>query len=278
MAAIDDKYNLLQEIIEKLDRIVIAYSGGVDSTFLLKIAVETLGGENVLACIGVSSSMPKKQLKRALEYAKIIGANVEQVDVREIYDSEYSVNNYDRCFHCKSHLYSVIQNVAEKRGYASVLCGTNLDDMDDFRPGNRAAENHNVRSVLVEANLTKEDIRNISRKLGLPTADLPASPCLASRVAYGLKITKQRLKQVEEAEEFLGELGFVEFRVRHHDTIARIEVQPNDIPKVFAEQNREAIIKRLKTIGFKYVAVDLQGFRSGSLNELLSDNELSDES
>ena len=213
--------------------------------------------------------MPAKQLERALGYAKSVGAKIEQVPVREIYDSEYSANNSDRCFYCKSHLYLVIKKIAEEKGYDSVLCGTNLDDMSDYRPGNRAAENHNVRSVLVEAGLTKDDIRNISRKLGLPTADLPASPCLASRITYGLKITSERLKQVEQAEEFLRTLGFVEFRVRHHDTIARIEVTPADIAKVLAEPNRSKITEKLKAIGFKYIAVDLQGYRCGSLNEVL---------
>lgn len=238
---------------------------------MLKAAIDTLGAENVLACIGISSSMPKRHLNRALEFAKSIGANIEQVAVQEIYDSEYSANNPDRCFHCKSHLYSVIQNIAKERGYNSVICGTNLDDMDDYRPGNKAAEDHNVRSVLVETGLSKDDIREISRKLGLPTADLPASPCLASRIAYGIKITQERLKQVEEAEEFLRSLGFIEFRVRHHDTIARIEVKPGDITKILAEPNCQAIIRRFKDIGFKYITVDLQGFRSGSLNELLAD-------
>jgi pyridinium-3,5-biscarboxylic acid mononucleotide sulfurtransferase len=265
-----DKYNKLQHILKGLKKVIIAYSGGVDSTFLLKASIDALGAGNVLACIGVSSSMPRKQLAKALDYAKAVGANIEQVPVQEIYDSGYSANNTDRCFHCKSHLYSCLQKIAKERGFDIVLCGTNLDDMDDYRPGNKAAENHNVRSPLCEAGLTKEDIRAISRKLGLPTADLPSSPCLASRIVYGLEITQQRLAQVEAAEDFLRTLGFVEFRVRHHDTIARIEVKPDDLAKLLTEPARQAIIKKLKDIGFSYVTVDLQGYRSGSLNETVN--------
>jgi len=268
-----DKYNLLQQILKKLHKVVVAYSGGVDSTFLLKAAVDTLGPENVLACIGISSSLAKSQYKRAIECAKIIGTRVEEVDVQEVFDTKYSANNPDRCFHCKSHLYTVLQNIAKEKDFDNVVCGCNFDDMDDFRPGNKAAKIYGVQSPLMEAQMTKDDIRNMSRKLNLPTADIPASPCLASRVMYGLEVTEQRLKQVEEAEDFLRKLGFVEFRVRHHDTIARIEVQPEDMEKVTTEPERYKIIEKLKSLGFKYITVDLQGFRSGSLNELLTKDQ-----
>jgi uncharacterized protein len=270
---LQDKYNLLQQILKKLHKVVVAYSGGVDSTFLLKAAVDTLGSENVLACIGISSSLAKSQYKRAIECAKIIGARVEEVEAQEVLDTKYSANNPDRCFHCKSHLYTLLQNIAREKGFDNVVCGCNFDDMDDFRPGNKAAKIYGVQSPLMEAQMTKEDIRNMSRKLNLPTADIPASPCLASRVIYGLEVTEQRLKQVEEAEDFLRKLGFVEFRVRHHDTIARIEVQPEDMEKVTTEPERYKIIEKLKSLGFKYITVDLQGFRSGSLNELLTKDE-----
>jgi len=270
---LQDKYNLLQQILKKLHKVVVAYSGGVDSTFLLKAAVDTLGPENVLACIGISSSLGKSQYNRAIECARIIGVRVEEVEVQEVFDTKYSANNPDRCFHCKSHLYTVLQNIAREKGFDNVVCGCNFDDKDDFRPGNKAAKIYGVQSPLMEARMTKEDIRNMSRKLNLPTADIPASPCLASRVIYGLEVTEQRLKQVEEAEDFLRKLGFVEFRVRHHDTIARIEVQPEDMEKVTTEPERYKIIEKLKSLGFKYITVDLQGFRSGSLNELLTKDE-----
>jgi uncharacterized protein len=270
---LQDKYNLLQQILKKLHKVVVAYSGGVDSTFLLKAAVDTLGPENVLACIGISSSLGKSQYNRAIECAEIIGARVEEVEVQEVFDTKYSANNPDRCFHCKSHLYTLLQNIAKEKDFDNVVCGCNFDDMDDFRPGNKAAKIYGVQSPLMEAQMTKDDIRDMSRKLNLPTADIPASPCLASRVTYGLEVTEQRLKQVEEAEDFLRKLGFVEFRVRHHDTIARIEVQPEDMEKVTTEPERYKIIEKLKSLGFKYITVDLQGFRSGSLNELLTKDE-----
>lgn len=265
-----DKYKSLQEILKKLEKVVVAYSGGVDSTFLLKAAVETLGTENVLACIGISSSLAKSQYNRAIECAADMGARVEEVEVHEVLDTQYSANNPDRCFHCKSHLYTVLQSIAEKKRFRNVICGCNFDDMDDFRPGNKAAEVYGVLSPLAEAQMTKEDIRNMSREFDLPTAEIPASPCLASRVTYGLEVTEQRLKQIEEAEDFLRKLGLVEFRVRHHDTIARIEVVGEDLEKITSEPQRSQIVEKLKSIGFKYITVDLQGFRSGSLNELLT--------
>jgi uncharacterized protein len=270
---LDEKYNLLREIIKSLNKVIVAYSGGVDSTFLLKVALDTLGSENVLACIGISSSLAKSQYNRAIECAGLVGAKIEEVEVREIYDSEYSANNPDRCFHCKSYLYSILNDIAEEKGINNVICGSNYDDKDDFRPGNKAAEMQGIRSPLMEAKFTKENIREMSRKLNLPTADVPASPCLASRVTYGLEITEQRLKQIEQAEDFLRSLGLSEFRVRHHDTIARIEVKPEELQIITSEPNRNIIVEKLKSIGFKYVTVDLQGFRSGSLNELLSENQ-----
>lgn len=265
------KYSSLQKILKKLDKVIVAYSGGVDSTFLLKAAVETLDAEKVLACIARGPSLPRSQYSKAIEIAKNMGVEVRTVRPDELADAAYSANRADRCFHCKSHLYEVLAGIAGKEDFGSVICGCNFDDKDDFRPGNRAAEVFNVRCPLMEAQLTKEDIRNLSRQIGLPTADVPASPCLASRISYGLEITEQRLKQVEEAEEFIRRLGLVEFRVRHHDALARIEVRQEDMDKVMRE--RERIVEKLQGLGFKYVTVDLGGFRSGSLNELLTDDE-----
>ena len=270
---LQEKYSLLQQILEKLGKVLVAYSGGVDSTFLLKVAVDTLGPENVLACIAAGPSLPQSQYKKATEMAKSLGVEIQTIEQTELSNAAYSTNKANRCFHCKSHLYTILTEIAKKRNFNCVICGCNFDDKSDYRPGNRAAEIFDVRCPLMEAELTKDDIRRLSTQLNLPTADLPASPCLASRISYGLEITEQRLKQIEEAEEFLRGLGLVEFRVRHHDTIARIEVHPEDIEKVTAEPTRSQITDKLKSLGFKYITIDLQGFRTGSLNEALTEEE-----
>ena len=268
-----EKHKSLQRILSELGSVAVAYSGGVDSTFLLKVAADVLGQENVLACIAKGPSLPASQYERAIETAKAVGVEVVTVEPNEMSDTAYTANKADRCFHCKSRLYRILKQIAKERDFNCVICGSNLDDKDDYRPGNRAAGIFDVRSPLMEAGLTKQDIRQLSRQMNLPTAELPASPCLASRVSYGLEITEERLRQIEQAEDFLRSLGLVEFRVRHHDTIARIEVHPQDLPKVTTEPNRSRIIERLEGLGFKYVTVDLQGFRSGSLNESLTEQQ-----
>lgn len=273
MTDVRQKYHRLQQDLKKSDRVVVAYSGGVDSTFLLKAAVDTLGTDNVLACIGISPSLARSQYERAMESARLIGANVQEVSVHEILDGRYAANDPGRCFHCKSHLYEALWKVAEERGFEAVVCGSNFDDKDDYRPGNQAAHVQNVGCPLMDAEMTKEDIRTKSRELGLPTADLPASPCLASRVSYGLEVTAERLQEVEQAEEVLRSMGFREFRVRHHGAIARIEVPPDELERIVADPVRQEILERLTALGFRYVALDLKGFRSGSLNEVLTEAE-----
>ena len=265
-----DKQESLQKILKDLGQTVVAYSGGVDSTFLLRAAVDTLGAANVVACTSVGPAEPGNQYERARRAAREIGVELRVVEAGEMEDPKFTANSPDRCFHCKSRLCHRLLDVARERGIKHVIFGTNHDDLDDFRPGNRAIQAFGIRSPLAEAGLTKDDIRQLSRQAGLPTADQPASPCLASRIPYGLEITEQRLRQIDQAEGLLRSLGFVEFRVRHHDTIARIEVRPQDIAMLVAEPVRAKVVEKLKTLGFQFVTVDLQGFRSGSLNETLS--------
>jgi uncharacterized protein len=271
--SLKDRHESLQTILEDLGRVVVAYSGGVDSTFLLKAAVDTLGAENVLACTSIGVAEPSHLYERARKTAESIGVELTTVEAGEMEDPCFTANSADRCFHCKSHLGRRLLDIARERGIQYVVFGTNRDDLDDFRPGNRAIKGLGIRSPLAEAGLTKDDIRQLSRQAGLPTADQPASPCLASRIAYGLEITEQRLQQVDRAESFLRSLGFVEFRVRHHDAMARIEVRPQDVPKLMVEPVRAQVVEKLKSLGFQFVTVDLQGFRSGSLNEALSQEQ-----
>ena len=267
------KYDALKTLLAQYGKAAVAFSGGVDSTFLLKACTDTLGKTNVLACIGISPSLAQHQLTQAKEMAKLIGVELIELPLDELDDPNYQRNKADRCFHCKSHQFRTIQDHAKERGFEHTLCGANFDDKDDYRPGNIAVKTLGIGTPLMDAELTKPDIRVLSKKLGLPTAEVPASPCLASRVAYGETITAEKLGQVEQAEAVLRSLGFVEFRVRHHGTIARIEVPPSDFERIISESVRQKIVEQLKPLGFQYISLDLQGFRSGSLNETLTEDE-----
>jgi uncharacterized protein len=270
---LQQKYEKLKEILSRANKLLIAYSGGVDSTFLLKVAIDTTGTDCVTACIAQGPSLPQSQYGRAVELANKMGAELITIQTDEMNDTQYLANKADRCYHCKSHLFEQLAGIAKERGFDVIMCGHNLDDTKDYRPGNIAAEDFGVRAPLIEARLTKQDIRQLSKKLNLPTAEIPASPCLASRIAYGLEITEKNLSQVEQSEEFLRSLGLVEFRVRHHGDIARIEVNPKDMPKIMQQDCRKKIVEKLKQLGFKFVTLDMAGFRSGSLNETLSQAE-----
>ncbi len=267
---LQQKYDKLKEILSRADRLLIAYSGGVDSTFLLKVAADTIGRDSVAACISKGPSLPRSQYERAVTLANNIGVELTTIETDEMSDTAYLTNNADRCYHCKSHLFDKLTEIAKEKGFDTIACGHNLDDTKDYRPGNIAAANMGITAPLIEAQLTKQDIRQLSRELNLPTAEIAASPCLASRIAYGLEITEENLRQVEEAEEFLRSMGLVEFRVRHHGEVARIEVHPEDMPKIMQDGSRKKIVEKLRELGFKFVALDMAGFRSGSLNATLS--------
>ncbi|MFC1762541.1 ATP-dependent sacrificial sulfur transferase LarE [Planctomycetota bacterium] len=267
------KYANLQAELKQLGRVLVAFSGGVDSSFLLKAAMDTLGKDNCLAVMGVSPSLSAQQHNQAKDVAQRVDAKLLEVDVHEIEDPNYAANQADRCFHCKTHLFKKLRSVGQEHGFECIVCGNNLDDQGDYRPGQQAGKNLGVLSPLMSAELTKVEIRQLSRDLHLPTADLPASPCLSSRLAYGLEVTIERLGQVEKAEALLRELGFKEFRVRHHDKVARIECHPGDMSKLIKDSVRNQIVRSFQEWGFQFVTVDLQGFRSGALNAMISAKE-----
>jgi len=263
------KYEKLREILQRYQKVIVAYSGGLDSVFLLRTAVDCLGADHVLACIGLSESLAQSEYQSALEIARQMGAKIQVVHPKEISNPHYRANSADRCFYCKTELYKLLVDIAEKQNYDTVLCGTNIDDLGDFRPGLQAAKDLNVASPLEQAGLTKDDIRRLSKQLALPTWNKPAQPCLASRMSYGLEITPERLKQIEQGEEFLRKLNLTQLRVRHHDKLVRIEVPNEQIDIITQQGTREKIVNFFKKLGFTYVTLDLQGFRSGSGNEML---------
>ena len=253
-------------ILAGMRSVVVAYSGGVDSALVATVAYQTLGAR-ALAVTAKSPSLAPSELEHAAQFASRLGFQHRVIETDEMDRPEYRANAPSRCFFCKDELYTHLTDIAAQEGYAAVANGTNADDLGDFRPGLEAARKHGVRSPLVEAGLDKADVRELSRHMGLPTWDKPAQPCLSSRIPYGTPVSVDALDKIAAAESYLRGLGIRELRVRHHGAVARIEVPPGDIPRLAAEDVRTELAARFRSIGYAYVTLDLDGFRSGSLNE-----------
>jgi uncharacterized protein len=269
--ALAEKYAQLQAICRDLGSTLVAFSAGVDSTLLLRVCHDVLG-DRAVAVTAVSESYPSHELAQARRLARDIGCRLLLVETNELQDERYASNPTNRCFFCKQELFSTIFPIAAREGLATVVYGANLDDTGDFRPGMQAARAMGVRAPLLEAQLGKAEIRALSRHLDLETWDKPAFACLSSRIPYGERVTPEKLHQIDQAELLLYEEGFRQVRVRHHGEIARIEVPAADLPRFFQEGCNERVVSRLQAIGFRYVTLDLRGYRSGSLNEALAMN------
>ncbi|MBX4260082.1 ATP-dependent sacrificial sulfur transferase LarE [Clostridium estertheticum] len=266
------KFQKLKDSIQGLKSVAIAYSGGVDSTFLLKVAADVLGNK-VIAITAKSTTYPEREFKEAVKYIGDIGAKHIVIISEELEIEGFAKNPIDRCYFCKKELFSKVRKVADDNNINAVLDGSNADDVSDYRPGMKAANELRVISPLKDAFLTKDNIRELSKRLGLPTWNKPAFACLSSRFPYGNEITVEKLSMVEKAEQFLLDLGFRQIRVRHHGDIARVEVNAQERDKFFSTEMMDKVANELKSIGFKYVTLDLLGYRTGSMNEVLSDKE-----
>ena len=260
------KYKFLSDYLKSLESVVVAFSGGVDSSLLLKVCKDVLK-DKVLAVIGVSETYPKRETNFALKMCKELEVKYLTINTKELTNLNFKNNPENRCYFCKTELFSKLQEIAKKEKFKYVLDGANYSDLQDFRPGSIAAQEQKVVSPLKEAKLTKEEIRQISKKLKLPTWNKPSFACLSSRFPYNTEISLENLKKLEQAEDYLYSLGFNQFRVRYHQDLVRIEVDKNEIKKFLNESFTKKIVAKFKKIGFTYITLDLQGYRTGSMNE-----------
>jgi uncharacterized protein len=267
-AALAAKDAALRERLRGAGRVLIAFSGGVDSSYLAWVASDALGAD-ALAVTAVSPSYPESHRRMAEDVVARFAIEHRFVDTHEMDSDAYRANNPDRCYHCKSELFEVLGKLRDQLGFTAVAYGINTDDTGDFRPGHRAAAERGVLSPFLDVGLSKEEIRTLSRAAGLPTADLPSSACLSSRLPYGTAVTPERLRQVEDGEERLRALGFCQVRLRHHGELARIEINPSELALALEPQMARALVAAIKPLGFRFVSLDLEGYRTGALNEVL---------
>lgn len=266
-AELDAKQLSLLESLRALGSTIVAFSGGADSAYLAWAAQQGLG-DRALAVTADSASMPRSHLRDSIEFAEKFGIRHEVITTEELDNPLYIRNDTSRCFHCKDELFTQLDHIAAERGYASICYGINKDDTGDFRPGHQAAQQHRILSPLLDAGLTKKEIRELSRRAGLPTWDRPAAACLSSRIPYGTSVTPERLRQIELGEEALHELGFRQCRVRYHDEMARIEIAEEELPRALTPDMAREFTRLFKALGFKFVTLDLEGYRQGSMNIL----------
>jgi|HubBroStandDraft_1064217.scaffolds.fasta_scaffold12210_5 uncharacterized protein len=262
------RLHALEERLRELGSVMVAYSGGVDSAFLAGTAHRVLG-EKMLAVLADSASLARRDMEQAITFAGIIGMPLKVVQTEELDRPEYARNDANRCFHCKDELFDTMESLGATLGFTRIAYGMNADDTRDYRPGQRAAEQHEVLAPLAEAGLTKLEVRTLARAAGYPVWDRPAAPCLSSRVEYGRTVTREVLEQIEKGEECLRELGFRELRVRHHGDLARVEIARSELERALTMEMLDAITAALKQAGYKYVTLDCAGFKSGSMNAIL---------